>query len=482
MKLTKPDRGWAWAVLGASFGAMVVNGCLGQGIGVVHLALLENFNEDNMRTSLAGSLFAATQSCGGVFAGLVLKKYSCRVATIAGSLVMTAGFVCCAFLDSLDLVILVYGGIVGIGAGLTYTTSIIVIGFNFEEKLNLASGVALSGIGMGVLGLSPVIQEMREIFGNKGFFFIMAGISAHLCIFGTLYFPSQIEKMKTATEILDTDDDIHSDLIRTTIVDDEDVAICSDWTMTKESPQSASNIPACFNKGHQSRNSICKSKSSVTPITNIFRNTPLVMLCFSLFFAQFGIYIMFLNLPNYAVLTGAAPLQGAFLISISGICSMAARILTGLATSGNEVDVALMLFGTVSVMGISTMCFPLYGHCYEGQVLYALFLGLYSGSCFPLLNGLSLRLVGLRHLATAVSIEMFSVGLGILSGPPCAGLLIDSGGTYDQCFVITGFIMLVGALFAMASELFRTRRGSSEISQDTIMARPDMKTSTSING
>ncbi|XP_021361155.1 monocarboxylate transporter 12-like [Mizuhopecten yessoensis] len=441
--LTKPDRGWAWVVLGASFGAMVVNGCLGQGIGVVHLALLENFNENNMRTSLAGSLFAATQSCGGVFAGLVLKKYSCRVATIAGSLVMTAGFVCCAFLDSLDLVILFYGGIAGIGAGLTYTTGIVVIGFNFEEKLNLASGVALSGVGMGVLGLSPVIQEMREIFGNKGFFFILAGISAHICIFGTLYFPSQLEKSNKATRIQDMDYVTNSDEIWTTSRDND---------VASRSPQRADGRTARHNRENQ----------SITKISSVFRNTPLVMLCFSLFFAQFGMFIMFINLPNYAVLTGAAPLQGAFLISVSGICSMTARILTGLATSGNEVDVALMLFGTVSVMGISTICFPLYGHYYEGQVLYAVFLGLYSGSCFQLLNGLSLRLVGLRHLDTAVSIEMFAVGLGILSGPPCAGLFLDNGGTYDQCFIVTGFIILGGALFTMASEFFRTRRGSSE--------------------
>ncbi|XP_033757543.1 monocarboxylate transporter 12-like [Pecten maximus] len=445
MKLTKPDQGWSWLVLGASFGVMVINGCLGQGIGVVHLALLENFNEDSTRTALAGSLFAATQSCGGVFAGFIIKKYSCRAATIAGSLVMTAGFLCCVFINTLDLVILFYGGIAGAGAGLTYTTGIIVIGFNFEKRLNLAGGLAQSGVGLGVLCLSPVVQEMREMFGNKGFFFILAGISLHLCIFGTFYFPSQLEKNTTATEGLDMENG-------TTNVKN----------VTMSSTRPMETVPPL--------DTITKQKSVIFQITNVCRNIPFVMLCCSLFFAHFGIYIMFLNLPNYAVVNGASALQGSILISVSGVNSIIGRWLTGLTTSGNEVDEALLLFGTLSVLGVSNICLPLYGHSYEGKVLYSVFLGLYSGCCFPLLNGLSLRLVGLPYLATAVSVEMFSVGLGILCGPPCAGLFLDSGGTYDQCFIITGFIILGGAMFTLASEYLRTRRKVAvEATPDTIL-------------
>ncbi|XP_033757438.1 monocarboxylate transporter 12-like [Pecten maximus] len=407
MKLTEPDRGWSWMVLGASFGVMVINGCLGQGIGVVHLALLENFNEDSTRTALAGSLFAATQSCGGVFAGFIIKKYSCRAATIAGSLVMTAGFLCCVFINTLDLVILFYGGIVGAGAGLTYTTGIIVIGFNFEKRLNLASGLALSGIGMGVMCLSPVVQEMREMFGNKGFFFILAGISLHLCIFGTLYFPSVLEKRTKVTGSLDMEERT-SDEICPINVDKDDIAMSQDRTLEADTPLGTMTEP----------------KSVIFQITNVCRNFPFVMICCCLFFAHFGIYIMFLNLPIYAVINGAEAHKGSILISVSGMSSILGRLLTGLTTNGNDVDVALLLFGTLSVLGVSNICLPLYGHSYEGQVMYSVFLGLYSGSCFPLLNGLSLRLVGLPYLATAVSVEMFSVGLGILCGPPCAGQYI----------------------------------------------------------
>ncbi|XP_069141050.1 monocarboxylate transporter 12-like [Argopecten irradians] len=441
MKLTEPDRGWSWAVLGASFGIMVVNGCLGQGIGVVHLALLESFNESNSKTAFAGSLFAATQSCGGVLAGFILKKYSCRVATAVGSLIMTVGFTCCFFLNTLDSVILFYGGIVGAGAGLTYTTAVVVLGFNFEKKLNIAGGIAVSGVGMGVM-LSPVIQETREMFGNRGLFFILAGFSLHVGLFGALYFPSRLEKRKTVVvrsleNLNRTSEEIYGiDLGTNDVIKSPDV--------TKELVPSSGKIT--------------KQESMISQIYNVCTNVPFATLCLCLFVANFGIYIMFLNLPNYAVLNGGTAIQGSVLISVSGICSMIARVLTGLTTNNDEVDGALMLFGTLSVLGISNICLPLYGHSYGGQIVYSVFLGLYSGVSFPLLNGLSIRLVGLRYLATAVSIQMFSVGLGILSGPPCGGLYLDSGGTYDTCFLMTGFIILGGAMFSMTSEYFRKRR------------------------
>jgi len=62
--LTKPDQGWAWVVMFASFGAHIVSGCFAYAVGIVHSAILDRFQEDVTKTSWAGALFLCLMSLG----------------------------------------------------------------------------------------------------------------------------------------------------------------------------------------------------------------------------------------------------------------------------------------------------------------------------------------------------------------------------------------------------------------------------------
>lgn len=62
---TSPDRGWAWLVLLGSVGEHIVMGYLAYASGMIHIALLENFNADVLTTTWISALFLALMTGSG---------------------------------------------------------------------------------------------------------------------------------------------------------------------------------------------------------------------------------------------------------------------------------------------------------------------------------------------------------------------------------------------------------------------------------
>lgn len=62
---TSPDRGWAWLVLLGSVGEHIVMGYLAYASGMIHIALLENFNADVLTTTCISALFLALMTGSG---------------------------------------------------------------------------------------------------------------------------------------------------------------------------------------------------------------------------------------------------------------------------------------------------------------------------------------------------------------------------------------------------------------------------------
>ncbi|OWF38312.1 Monocarboxylate transporter 14 [Mizuhopecten yessoensis] len=168
MSLTKPDKGWAWVVMMASFCMVSILGFLVYGYGMVQVALLERFHEGIAKTSIAGSLFTGFLSCAGVLDGLLVTRSSCRLMAIGGGIVMTTGIFISAFMKSVNWIIFTYGVVAGVGAGIQYTAVFIAIGYNFERNVNLALGFALSGSGIETLVFTPVFTYLTTVYSLEG--------------------------------------------------------------------------------------------------------------------------------------------------------------------------------------------------------------------------------------------------------------------------------------------------------------------------
>ena len=78
--------------------------------------------------------------------------------------------------ESVVVLMVTYGIIGGIGFGLIYLPAIVSVGYYFEKKRALATGIAVCGSGFGTFVFAPVANILLENFDWKGANLILAGI------------------------------------------------------------------------------------------------------------------------------------------------------------------------------------------------------------------------------------------------------------------------------------------------------------------
>ena len=222
----------------------------------------------------------------------------------------------------------------GLGAGLCYSSHVVILGFNFYNKLNVASGIAVSGCGVGTLLFAPLLESAREQYGNSGLFLILAGLSFHQVLFGCMFFPSEIEhnrKMEHIKRLTDKDMPKQQTMIFTRII----------------------NVFRYF---------------------KVLKQFAFTCICGAMLMSAIGIFLAYVHFPRYIIEKGATPFYASMLLSVNGLCNCIARVLAGLAANADNVDDLLIFFGSFGILGLTTILFPLYVSTSFGPVLFSSFL------------------------------------------------------------------------------------------------------------
>ncbi|XP_033757155.1 monocarboxylate transporter 13-like isoform X2 [Pecten maximus] len=344
---------------------------------------------------------------------------------------MTIGIFVSAFMTSLDWIIVTFGVVGGVGSGIQYTALYVTLGYNFKRNVNIASGFAVSGVGVGTFILTPVFAYLMTIYTLEGLFICLAGLSLQSVAFGVMFFPSSLEMQHR---------------------------------------QNSSN----FHQARQSENSSEDSFSVV--LLRLFKTLHFVVLLIGIGIGNFGTYIVYIHFANYTKHKGATEIQTAFLLSVIGLGSCVSRILTGLACNSKVIDEPTLLFGTYTICGIFTTLLPIYSHTFTGQLVFAIAFGLYAGCLYGIMNGITLRYLPLNYLGTAVGIELAVIGFAIMTGPPAIGLITDVTANYDIGVVIAGLCILVGAILTLVAESCYTTNKNNDLSdcnKDFIISLPE---------
>ncbi|KAL4230697.1 hypothetical protein ACF0H5_011073 [Mactra antiquata] len=150
------DRGWAWVVMIATFlstALQCVNLFMG---GVIHMALLNKFNEGQTKTSLVGALNNGLLCLACPLGGAINKRCSCRLTIVTGAIISTLGFTLSAFMPSLDWLIFTAGTLVGYLYGVTRS---------YNYSFLASGGFLLIGSALGSISLCKK-QKTKTIDAN----------------------------------------------------------------------------------------------------------------------------------------------------------------------------------------------------------------------------------------------------------------------------------------------------------------------------
>ncbi|KAK3105324.1 hypothetical protein FSP39_022645 [Pinctada imbricata] len=219
-----------------------------------------------------------------------------------------------------------------LGAGLSGTTSEVVIGFNFMKYRNLACGLAVSGIGIGALIFTPLMQLAKDTYGYSGLCLMCGALTLQQAVFGALTRPSYLEEK------------------------------------SKDSKEKKGMV-----------------KEALSDFLQSFRLlTQLSFACFcsSMTAFSFGLYMMNVHFTSLVLQQGSTKTTAAYYLSISGACNAAARLLVGAASNSNNMNELLLFSGCFSILGTAALFIPFYINYVSGQIAFAVILGMYSGCCY----------------------------------------------------------------------------------------------------
>ncbi|XP_045497460.1 monocarboxylate transporter 9-like [Colias croceus] len=179
-----PDGGWGWVVVFSSFVISVIADGISFSFGLLYMEFLEEFKASKATTAWIGSLFIAVPLLSGPVMSALVDRYGCRSMTILGGLISTLGFVLASVSNSIELMMLTFGVIAGLGLGLVYVTAVVSIAYWFEKKRNLAVGLGACGTGVGTFIYAPMTQYFIEEYGWRGTILLLAGTLLNLCVCG----------------------------------------------------------------------------------------------------------------------------------------------------------------------------------------------------------------------------------------------------------------------------------------------------------
>ncbi|CAE1230985.1 Monocarboxylate transporter 14,Monocarboxylate transporter 12 [Acanthosepion pharaonis] len=158
-------------------------------VGVFLNDFKHEFGSTTSQTAWVMSVLNGSYLFVGPIVSCIADKYGCRKVTIFGAIFCSIAIFCSAFSTSIVWLIVTFGVLGGIGLGFMYLPAIVMVGYYFDKRRALATGVAVCGSGIGTFLFAPVSNYLLQLFGWRGAMWITSSLVLHGVIFGAFYRP-----------------------------------------------------------------------------------------------------------------------------------------------------------------------------------------------------------------------------------------------------------------------------------------------------
>ena len=383
-----------WFVVAAAFAITFI----GFGSAYTFSAFLEPLQRDfgasrgsvSLAFSLAGFLYFGL----GIVSGPLADRFGSRSLVVAGMILMATGLAAASAARSLLQVYVAYGLGVGLGVGCAYVPAIGAVQRWFVRRRGFASGLAVSGIGVGTLAMPPLASLLVQGFGWRGAYLALGAIAA--VVGGGLAL-----------------------LIEN---DPRDRGLAPDGDPL---PPDATTL----------------QRYGVS-VGEAIRSRHFISLYLACLICSFGVFVPFVHLVPYARDHGVAAEAAVILLGVIGVGSTAGRFfLGGLADRmGRQFSLLLMFAGmalALAVWVISTSFWSL--------AAFALVFGVFYGGWVAVLPAVVMDHFGSRNVSGIIGILYTSVAFGTLIGPTAAGFAFDVGHSYTLPILASAGANIVAA-------------------------------------
>jgi MFS family permease len=132
---------------------------------VFFTSLQQTFGASRGEISLIFSIAVPLYYLVGAISGPIADRFGSRLTCLFGVAIGGAGLIFAAQADALWQVYLGFGIGMGLGIGFSFVPSLAAVQRWFVRRRGLASGIAVSGIGLGTLVVPPIATELIYLLG-----------------------------------------------------------------------------------------------------------------------------------------------------------------------------------------------------------------------------------------------------------------------------------------------------------------------------
>jgi MFS transporter, OFA family, oxalate/formate antiporter len=374
---------YGWVVVAAAFAVCFVGFGCAYTFSAFVPALQRDFEASRGSVSLVFSLAGFLYFALGVVSGPLADRWGARRLAMLGMLLVGAGLALAGVAPSLHAVYAAYGLGVGLGIGCAYVPALGAVQRWFVTRRGVASGLAVSGIGVGTLVMPPLATALIDALGWRNAY-VALGCGAAIVGIG----------MAALIANDPADKDMEADA------------------------------------------------RSGMPLRDAVRSRQFALLYAACLVCSFGVFVPFVHLVPYALDHGIGQKNAAYLLGTIGIGSTLGRFfLGGLADKVGRLAFLLAMFAgmaaALAVWAVSTGFLALAG--------FALLFGLFYGGWVAIMPPVVTDLFGNRQVGSIIGVLYTSVAVGTLLGPTAAGYLFDASGSYTVPILASAAVNVAAA-------------------------------------
>ncbi len=380
------ESGRGWIVVAAAFSITFVGFGSAYSFSAFMAPLQAEFGGSRAELALAFSIAGFLYFALGAVSGPLADHMGARRFAIIGMALLAMGLALASRARSLNEVYLAYGLGVGGGIGLAYVPVVAAVQRWFVARRALASGLAVSGIGVGTLVIVPLAAWSIAWFGWRATFGLL-GTGAAIIGIGMALLIGEAPS-DGAAQLRDRDASLRDMVFTPTFL-------------------------------------------------------RLYLACLACGLATF---VPFVHLIPYALDHGMNAGNASALIALIGAGSTAGRFLLGSVADRLGRDRFLVATYVAMALAMGLWAFASGG---TALIVFAVVYGIFYGGWVAVLPSVVADRFGTAKLSGVIGLLYTSVAIGTLLGPVAAGLLYDATHSYRLAIVASLVANLAAAAIAL---------------------------------
>lgn len=346
--------------------------------------------------SFAGFLYFGL----GVISGPLADRWGARRLAALGMALVGLGLLFASRAQSIFHVYAAYSIGIGAGVGCAYVPTLGAVQRWFVRRRGFASGLAVSGIGVGTLVMPPLATWLIAGIGWRDAYLVLGILAAVIGGGSSLLIADDPRRHGTGPD--------------------------------GDPLEAGGSAPV--------RNGVSIRDAVRTP-----RFAGLYAACL---ISAFGVFVPFVHLVPYAVDHQVTAAAAVLLLGLIGVGSTAGRFFLGGIADGVGRDA--FLIAMYAGMAASLAIWAVAGGFWS-LATFALLFGVFYGGWVAILPAVVTDHFGSRHVSGIIGILYTSVAIGTLLGPSAAGFVFDVSHSYVIPVAISAAANIVAALIAVAT-------------------------------